>query len=418
MIYFGSQISPNQLKTDEGFLYAMNVPIARTGVQKYLPSEVPIDGAEELAGPDGLVPVYREPEEVFSPATIASFEGKPVSDGHPSTPDAKIHAEDIGLYGKGHIQYVRRGTGDEVNDLVADLVINDPSLVDQVENNGKREISCGYDCDWALENGKVYQRNITGNHVAVVPRGRAGSGVAIKDEKPKIERRIHLAKENFFKHAFGLGMKEAVKDADPEDVAELFKKDNDSEKEPAKDETPVAPAAPAAAAPAASPVEAKLDKLIAMMAKLMESKVAPEHSAMDDLENATATEARKEGESLEQEQKENSGAIDSAAVDCGMQNAVGDAAVTELIKQLKPSIAKIPDKAVRDSAAKICLDALHSVSGNPGSSSSVYGQISQAVQTNKAKAAQDAEAGKPMTIAEKNAAFIANCKKAAEESTK
>ena len=415
MNYFGSQISPNQMKSDEGFLYALNVPIARTGVQKYLPSEVPIDGAETLSGPDGLVPVYREPNEVFSQNTIASFEGKPVADNHPSTPDAKIHAEDIGLYGKGHTQNVRRGSGDEVNDLVADLVITDPLLIDQVKNNGKREISCGYDCDWVLEKGKVYQKNITGNHVAVVPRGRAGSGVAIKDEAPpKNERRIHLSKGNFLKHALGLGIKEAVKDADPEEISEIFKKEDDPEDKPAKDETPAVPAAPAA--PAASSSEAKLDKLLALMEKLIAGQTTPQRSAMDELESATAAEARKEGESLEQEKKENSGTTD-AAEDCSAQGAVGDAAVTELIRQLKPSIAKIPDKAVRDSAAQICLDALH---GSAGSSAgaNVYGAISKVVQSNKAKAAQDAEAQRPMSIAEKNAAFIANCKKAAEESEK
>ena len=409
MNYFGSQISPNQMKSDEGFLYALNVPIARTGVQKYLPAEVPVDGAEDLAGPDGLIPVYRVPEEVFNPNTIASFEGKPVADNHPSTLDAKIHAEDIGLYGKGHIQYVRRGAGDEANDLVADLVITDPLLINQVKNGEKREISCGYDCDWSLENGKVYQKNITGNHVAIVPKGRAGSGIAIKDEQPKTERRIHLAKENFFKHALGLGIKEAVRDADPEEISEIFKKEDEPKEKPAKDETPVTPAAPAV--PTASPAEAKLDKLIAMMEKLIAGQAAPQRSAMDELESATAAEARKEGEPLEQEKKENEEEEEHE------KGAVGDAAVTELIRQLKPSIAKIPDKAVRDSAAQICLDALHSTVGS-SAGANVYGEISKVVQSNKAKDAQDAEAQNPMSVAEKNAAFIANCKKAAEDSEK
>ena len=73
MTYFGSKISPNLTRTDEGYLIALNVPIARTGVQKYAPAEVPVDDPEQYAGPDGLIPVYREPEEVFSPKTIPSF---------------------------------------------------------------------------------------------------------------------------------------------------------------------------------------------------------------------------------------------------------------------------------------------------------------------------------------------------------
>ena len=77
LAYYGYKISPNQLETDEGFLICRNVPIARTGDQQYLASELGLDG-------DKVVTVHRPEEEVFSEATIASFEGKPVTDNHPS----------------------------------------------------------------------------------------------------------------------------------------------------------------------------------------------------------------------------------------------------------------------------------------------------------------------------------------------
>ena len=73
--YYGYTISPNQIETHDGFLICRNVPIARTGDQDYLGSEIGLDG--EDAGK--IIPVHRSPREVFSQATMASFEGKPDS---------------------------------------------------------------------------------------------------------------------------------------------------------------------------------------------------------------------------------------------------------------------------------------------------------------------------------------------------
>ena len=71
--YYGYTISPNQLETGEGFLICRNVPIARIGTQDYLGYEVGKPDTE-------IVTVDRPAEEVFSPAAIASFEGKPFTD--------------------------------------------------------------------------------------------------------------------------------------------------------------------------------------------------------------------------------------------------------------------------------------------------------------------------------------------------
>lgn len=408
MIYFGSQISPNLTKTGEGFLYALNVPIARTGMQKYLPSEIPTEDVEDAgkyAGSDGLVPVYREQEAVFDPATIASFQGKPVADNHPNTPDNKIHADDIAFYGKGHMENVRRGTGDEADNLVADLVITDPALVRAVESGQKREVSCGYDCRFVAEGDKVYQRNIIGNHVAVVARGRAGGDVAIKDEKPEIElgRRKHMAKENFWKRALGIGIQAAVKDADPEELADIM---HDG-KEPVHDAAPV-PAVPAAApAPAAQPNVAEeilkaIQGLAAQIAAMQ--KPDPQKSAIDCLEDVT-----KDADPDPEDPGEKSKSIggDDGDGDEDDKGATGDSAVLELVRGLKPFIAGTKDEAARDEMAKLCLKAVtgHKPSG------SVYGQINQAVQSNKAKAAQDAQ---PQTMAQRAQAFADACKKAAE----
>ena len=109
LTYYGTEISPNQTKTDEGFLICKNVPIARTGTMEYLARELGLDG-----DPERIVAVNRYEEDVFSPAAMASFEGKIVTDNHP--PD-NLLPETAGAYSRGHVQNVRR----EGDKLVADL---------------------------------------------------------------------------------------------------------------------------------------------------------------------------------------------------------------------------------------------------------------------------------------------------------
>ena len=174
--YYGSKISPNQLETGEGFLICRNVPIARTGTQKYRAHELGLDG-----DPNRIVEVMRDESEVFTPATMASFEGKPVTNNHPTE---QVTPDNARYYGRGHVQNVRRGTGKQSDLLIGDLYIIDGELITAVKRKRKpkREISCGYDCEYAEdENGVLHQTNIRGNHVAVVDSGRAGSRVAIVD---------------------------------------------------------------------------------------------------------------------------------------------------------------------------------------------------------------------------------------------
>ena len=68
MHYYGTRLSENISRRDpEGYLLCLNVPVARTGEQEYLPSELGLPGAGEM------ISVFRPEEEVFSPETIASF---------------------------------------------------------------------------------------------------------------------------------------------------------------------------------------------------------------------------------------------------------------------------------------------------------------------------------------------------------
>ena len=85
MQYYGNRLSENISRREpEGYLLCLNVPVARTGTQDYLPEELGLaPGSFSFASGPGLVSVYRPEEEVFAPETMASFEGMPVTNDHP-----------------------------------------------------------------------------------------------------------------------------------------------------------------------------------------------------------------------------------------------------------------------------------------------------------------------------------------------
>ena len=208
MQYYGTRLSENISRREpEGYLLCLNVPVARTGIQEYLPEEL------GLPSGGGTVPVSRTETEVFSPETIASFEGMPVTNDHP--PDG-VDIENIRRLQMGHAHNVRRGVGEESDLLLADLIITDPRLIDAILEEGKREISCGYTYELAEENGTYYQRKIRGNHIAVVDAGRAGHRVSIKDKKP-VERSKPVMKKPLSKI-----LARMAKDGNVEEVAEII----------------------------------------------------------------------------------------------------------------------------------------------------------------------------------------------------
>ena len=232
MHYYGTRLSENISRREpEGYLLCLNVPVARTGTQDYLPEELGLPGSS-------FISVYRPENEVFSPETVASFEGMPVTNDHP--PEG-VDVSNIRALQKGHAHNVRRGTGDESDLLLADLIITDPSLIDAVLS-GKREISCGYTYELCEENGQYIQRKIRGNHVAVVDAGRAGRRVAIRDHKgcslsdttqaplepaPRVSIKDHKAKEperrKFqMKKSLSKILARMAKDGDIETVAEII----------------------------------------------------------------------------------------------------------------------------------------------------------------------------------------------------
>ena len=158
----------------EGFLICEGVPVSRTGDLLYAPGELPIP-----PGPDGLIHVHRSEDAVFHPDAISSFEGKSIVDLHPGV---DVTPANWRMYAVGHMQNVRRGTGDQSHVLLADLVIKDAAAIREVRA-GKRQVSLGYEAAYVVTKpGFADQTEIIGNHVALVPQGRCGPTCSIGDE--------------------------------------------------------------------------------------------------------------------------------------------------------------------------------------------------------------------------------------------
>lgn len=188
-----TRFSDNIRETPEGFLVCIGVPIARTGEMIYAAEEVELEPDEE-----GKVVITRDEAEVFRLETIASFEGKPVTIGHPRE---FVTPENWSWLAKGILQNVRRGEGEYKDSLLADVLVTDAMAINLVKA-GLREVSCGYQADYDQdEDGKGKQSNIIGNHLALVEQGRAGSSYAINDHKGKV-RNMPKLKERL-KSLFG-----------------------------------------------------------------------------------------------------------------------------------------------------------------------------------------------------------------------
>ncbi len=168
------KLGPNRERTKEGFTLFRNVSLSRTGWQDYGPDE----GTGIEPGPDGLVHIYRSPDEVFRQATIDSCNGKSLVITHP---DDDVTPQNWRELTHGFMVNARHGRGDQSEECVADIMVTTLEALEEIDS-GMREVSLGYDADYfQTAPGKGEQRNIYINHVALVEAGRCGSRCAFKD---------------------------------------------------------------------------------------------------------------------------------------------------------------------------------------------------------------------------------------------
>jgi hypothetical protein len=155
------------VKTSQGFL-RVDAFLTRTGIFEYRNADGSV--RREL----------RKAENVFDGAAVDSFALSPVTDEHPPT---MLTTDNVRDYQRGYL-------GDTVtregNFLRASMLVTDAALITKMEQ-GKKQISCGYLCDLDMTPGEfqgqkydAVQKNIRGNHVAVVDSGRAGEACAAR----------------------------------------------------------------------------------------------------------------------------------------------------------------------------------------------------------------------------------------------
>ncbi|MDH7794109.1 MULTISPECIES: DUF2213 domain-containing protein [unclassified Beijerinckia] len=174
-------------ETVDGYLVG-DAKIARAGVQIYAGHEVGQPNRERVR-------VWRPEAEVFSAAAMTSFAHRPVTDDHPDEPVSalnwKRHA--VGMTGD---QVARDG-----GFIRVPMILMDRAAISAVRG-GKRELSCGYSCDLRFETGTTpegepydaVQRNIRGNHLAIVAMGRAGAACRLGDGQERQSEEEDLMK--------------------------------------------------------------------------------------------------------------------------------------------------------------------------------------------------------------------------------
>ena len=198
--------------TPEGYLLCRDVAVACTGNLLYGEGEVPVTADA------GLIVITRGDDDLFSPQTISSFEGKPITDDHP---DDWVTPDNWKILSKGTAQNIRRGEGLEDHLLIADLLIQDKDTIQAVQG-GKVAISLGYDADYEeISKGKGIQSNIIGNHVALVDKGRCGSRCSIGDKQ--------MTKVVKKKVSFADRIRNLVKTKDADEAEKLAKAVEDEE---------------------------------------------------------------------------------------------------------------------------------------------------------------------------------------------
>ena len=178
---------------DNGFLTVDKSPILSTDVLQYLGKEF---GVEEVAGvkiePDKIYTVRIPREELEKAAQ--SFELLPIVDGHQwlsgglNDGDAKKYQE--GTTGSG--AYV-----DNDGKLFVPLKFTGKGILEHLKE-GVEELSASYSHDLRLDDtgqADFVAVNITGNHVALVERGRCGSGVRVfnNDEVEQMKTKNEIA---------------------------------------------------------------------------------------------------------------------------------------------------------------------------------------------------------------------------------
>ena len=211
-------------KTSQGFL---RIPVFanRTGIQLYRTSNG--DVLREM----------RFAEEVFSQDTLKSIRNVPFTNRHPKDNVTIDNAKEVMV-----------GLGGDTVEIVDNkftklfVIVTDPKTVEDIEEHGIIEVSCGYELELDFTPGEfdgekfdAIQRNIKMNHLALVPKGRGGPEVRLRIDT---EDGMHYAVSIDPKNSSGEKMKIKIGDSEFEvndDLQKAIKAELDAKTKLEKD---------------------------------------------------------------------------------------------------------------------------------------------------------------------------------------
>ncbi|WP_338332006.1 DUF2213 domain-containing protein [Acetobacter sp. LMG 32666] len=171
-----------RMTDEDGRLHVATTPISKATVNAYYGREIP--GADALGlDPNRLYNLLRDPAELARAAP--SFNALPVLAEHAhvtaNAPRADLVVGTTGTNARFASPY-----------LTNSLAIWNAGAIHNIRSGAQRELSCAYRYTPVMEAGQFEGQpydgrmtNIRGNHVALVPSGRAGPDVVVADAKPK-----------------------------------------------------------------------------------------------------------------------------------------------------------------------------------------------------------------------------------------
>ena len=178
---------------ENGYLHVDKSPILRSGILEYLGSELLPEGEDKVDGvevdPDKVYKVFIPEDELRKGAD--SFKLLPITNDHTWLGNEGEDAKDYQEGTIGENVYVEDGM------LYAPLVFTGNEIIKDITEEGKEELSSSYYNRFEKANNKDYDfiaRDIKGNHLALVDRGRCGSEVRVLNEKIGVIKMAKKAK--------------------------------------------------------------------------------------------------------------------------------------------------------------------------------------------------------------------------------
>jgi len=178
VIRFDKSSIKNTIKTKEGFIKTDAI-VTRTGIFIYHNEDGTI--RREL----------RDHREVFNADSLETMKMIPLTNEHPQTETKLLSPDNVKQFQVGFTGENVRADGESVRIPVS---ITDAQAIVAVEQQGKRGLSLGYECDLVNEGGEYdgmrfdcRQTNIRYNHLAIVGSPRAGENARINLDSADID---------------------------------------------------------------------------------------------------------------------------------------------------------------------------------------------------------------------------------------